>query len=627
MKKLMICALVLVFAVSGAYAAKSTFTFPVIDMPADSSSSPDSFGYTWVDNDNGGSPVYNWIDISRIGIQVEGLGDDNAVGPFNIGFDFPFYWYYVDHLWIGSNGYISFSSDANYSQAFPMIPSTILPNDLLCPLASDLDFTSPYGQNLCYYYSNSVDTFIVSWIAVAEWNNPYEDTRHTFQLILCTTDSSITFQYGEQVGDFMNTDGNCQIGIEDLVGRTGLRYMYNRMPTERMPHDSLVIRIHAEPDPGFIFHDVGVSGVMNETSGGIFAPLNQDMTVKALIKNYGTVAEENIKVTSEIKMGYLRVYVDTAYIENLGSGEEVWVEYDDTYAPDQIDVYSIIFKTTLTGDQFYYNNSDTTELRAYTFPMTFGYADTASGGYTSWIGGGGGFANEFVMPEPVRVTGISVDFSSDATSPCYFYILPADENGNPDEGDILWGDTLTVYNSGGWYNINLQEPIDFQAGEKFFVSLLHGGEGIGQGVDTYRSYYNPLSNRGWENTGLYATSRDRSAQDICISFIGEEGVVGIDDNVNVLPISFDLNQNYPNPFNARTEIGFYLAERSEVTFDVYNIVGQKIKTLKNGLFEAGSHTVIWDGTNDTGDIVSSGVYFYRLTAGDNSQTKKMVMLK
>ena len=116
MKKLFISALVLAFAVSGAFAANSTFTLPILPQPCDSGALPDDYGYTWVDNDNGGSPVYNWVDITGTGVLVEGLADDNAVGPFNIGFDFPFYWYMVDHFYIGSNGYISFSSDANYSQ-------------------------------------------------------------------------------------------------------------------------------------------------------------------------------------------------------------------------------------------------------------------------------------------------------------------------------------------------------------------------------------------------------------------------------------------------------------------------------------------------------------------------------
>ncbi|OQX92692.1 MAG: hypothetical protein B6D58_01695 [candidate division Zixibacteria bacterium 4484_95] len=624
MKKLMICALVMVFAVSGAYAAKSSFIFPVINMPTDSSSSPDSFGYTWVDNDNGGSPVYNWLDITEIGVQVEGLMDDNTVGPIDLGFDFPFYWYFVDHLWIGSNGYISFSSDANYSQNFPMIPSPILPNDLVCPLASDIDFTSPYGEKLCYYYTNDVDSFVVSWIDVPEWNDPPQNTSHTFQMILCAADSSITFQYGPQVGNFQNPDGACQIGIEDLVGRTGLRYMYNRLPQERMPHDSLTIRIHPEPNPDFVFHDVGVAGGMNETSGGIFAPVGQDMYVRALIKNYGTVDEENIKVTSEIKRGYLRVYADTVFIESMEPGEEVWVEFNDTYIPDEIDIYSIIFKTTLTGDQFYSNNRDTTELRSYTLPMTLGYADSATGNYTWWIGGTGtGFANEFVMPEPVTVTGVSINYmTSGSTQRSYFYVIPADEYGNPDEANTLWGDTVTTFNPGGWYTVNIPEPINIQAGEKFFVSHISGVDSIGTGMDTDM----PLSNRGWENTGSYAPSRDRSNQDICISVVCDVGV-GIDDKETSLPTSFNLNQNYPNPFNARTELGFYLAEKSEVAFDIYNIVGQKIKTLKKGMLEAGFYTVTWDGTNNNGEVVSSGVYFYRLTAGDKTQTKKMVMLK
>lgn len=510
--------ILIVFTVDSVSAAINTFSLPITPIPADSSPQPDNFGYTWVDSDNDGNPVYNWIDITGIGTPVEGLMDDNAVGPFNIGFDFPFYWYYVDHLWIGSNGYISFSSDANYSQNFPMIPSPTLPNDLVCPLASDLDFTSPYGDNLCYYYSNNIDTFIVSWIGVAEWNAPPTDTRHTFQLILDVADSSITFQYGEQVGDFQNPNGACQIGIEDLVGQTGLCYMHNRMPPERMPHDSLVIRIHPDPDPDFVFHDVGVEGGLNETSGGVFTPLNQDMQIRALIKNYGTVAEEDITVTVEIKRGYLRVYSDTSAIDHIESGEEVWVEFDSAFIPDLVDVYSVIFKTTLIEDQFYYNNRDTTELRSYVLPMTLGYADTAYS-YSYWIGGDGGWANEFIMPEAIHVTDITANFQSNGVYPCYFYILPVDEEENPDEENILWGDTVTVDNTGGWYTITLDQPINFWAYEKFFVTMLSGGEGNLQGFDPLR----PLSNRGWEYTGSYAPSRDRSQHDICISLICNVG--------------------------------------------------------------------------------------------------------
>ena len=72
---------------------------------------PDSLGYVWEDNDNGGGPIYEWIDITSIGIQVTGLADDNTVGPVGMGFDFPYYGYTVNQMWIGSNGCIPFSSN------------------------------------------------------------------------------------------------------------------------------------------------------------------------------------------------------------------------------------------------------------------------------------------------------------------------------------------------------------------------------------------------------------------------------------------------------------------------------------------------------------------------------------
>jgi hypothetical protein len=172
MKKLMICAVVLLMAAVSASAARHSFMTPLTPVACDTSARPDSFGYAWVDNDNGGSPVYNWIDITTRGVQVMGLQDDNVAGPFNLGFNFPYYWYYVNHLYIGSNGYISFSSNANYSQDFAVIPSPTQPNDIVAPLAGDLDFTRTSSNPRCFYYTNNVDTFIVSWLNVREWPVP-----------------------------------------------------------------------------------------------------------------------------------------------------------------------------------------------------------------------------------------------------------------------------------------------------------------------------------------------------------------------------------------------------------------------------------------------------------------------
>lgn len=94
-----------------------------------------------------------------------------------------------------------------------------------------------------------------------------------------------------------------------------------------------------------------------------------------------------------------------------------------------------------------------------------------------------------------------------------------------------------------------------------------------------------------------------------------------------LPTEFRLDQNYPNPFNPDTRIGFSLPRQSDVTLEVFSLLGQLVATLHQGSVESGYHVLGWDGTDDSGSPVATGVYFYRLTAGDFVQTKKMVLLK
>jgi subtilisin family serine protease len=94
-----------------------------------------------------------------------------------------------------------------------------------------------------------------------------------------------------------------------------------------------------------------------------------------------------------------------------------------------------------------------------------------------------------------------------------------------------------------------------------------------------------------------------------------------------VPAEFSLYQNYPNPFNPGTTISFYLPERSDVNLSIFNILGEKVKTLYCGDMAAGSHSMTWNGTNDAGNAVSTGVYLYKMTAGEKSVTKKMSLLK
>ena len=95
----------------------------------------------------------------------------------------------------------------------------------------------------------------------------------------------------------------------------------------------------------------------------------------------------------------------------------------------------------------------------------------------------------------------------------------------------------------------------------------------------------------------------------------------------LLPSRPDLEQNYPNPFNPTTVIPFALPAGKEVDLAIYNVLGQKIRTLVKGPIAAGYHTLIWNGRNDAGHQVSSGVYFYLLETGQFRQTRKMLLVK
>jgi hypothetical protein len=95
----------------------------------------------------------------------------------------------------------------------------------------------------------------------------------------------------------------------------------------------------------------------------------------------------------------------------------------------------------------------------------------------------------------------------------------------------------------------------------------------------------------------------------------------------MIPADFVLYQNSPNPFNPVTEISFALPVASNVILDVFNIAGQKVATIADGYYEAGDHTVIWNGESDNNLSVASGVYLYRMKAGVFVDTKKMMLLK
>ena len=98
-------------------------------------------------------------------------------------------------------------------------------------------------------------------------------------------------------------------------------------------------------------------------------------------------------------------------------------------------------------------------------------------------------------------------------------------------------------------------------------------------------------------------------------------------DIKMIPNSFALKQNYPNPFNPTTKINYEIPQSAFVELVVFNLIGQMIKVLNSTFQQPGYYSINWDGKNDNGVSVPSGVYFYTISSKSFQKTKKMLYLK
>ena len=171
----------------------------------------------------------------------------------------------------------------------------------------------------------------------------------------------------------------------------------------------------------------------------------------------------------------------------------------------------------------------------------------------------------------------------------------------------------------------------YTLGQGFFIDDVFPIEGFANNVVlasdiTDMSYH--IDYR--ENGTYYYEVRAQDAQDQWSGFSNREEAiiarVGIDDQAQI-PTEFNLAQNYPNPFNAQTSIAFALASPGMVKLEVFDITGRLVRKLIDSDMSAGNHSIIWDGKNDSQTVVSTGVYFYKLSTPEKSETRSMMLLK
>ncbi len=179
---------------------------------------------------------------------------------------------------------------------------------------------------------------------------------------------------------------------------------------------------------------------------------------------------------------------------------------------------------------------------------------------------------------------------------------------------------------------DMLKDIDPSASANFMY--VYGGEVQGiaglEYSDDYRLVFWGFGFEGVTSLSPVVSTRYEVMQKI-LDFLENGIVTDAEDEEEIaeqVPREFALAQNYPNPFNPETRISYQLnRSMDKVNLKVYNILGQEIKTLVNEPQDAGFYEVLWDSTDDSGNPVATGIYFYRLQAEDLTETKKMVLLK
>ena len=108
---------------------------------------------------------------------------------------------------------------------------------------------------------------------------------------------------------------------------------------------------------------------------------------------------------------------------------------------------------------------------------------------------------------------------------------------------------------------------------------------------------------------------------------GDPNTAVLEDYSASLPNTFTLHRNHPNPFNSGTVIRFALPQAEEVELSVFNLAGQKVATLVQGVRQMGSYAIHWDGKGDAGKALATGIYLYQLKTGERVETKKLMLLR
>jgi hypothetical protein len=583
----------------------SDLTYSVANRP-ESASPPDGFGHVWFDSDKPGGPVFDWVDVSASGTPIFDVEtDDGNAGPFPVGFSFPFYGNTFTEFQICSNGWLSFTNtQANFSnQALPTANSTV-PENLLAVLWDDLVFDPSIGSSA--YYHHDGNRLVVQFNDLRrfdEMNPPY----YSFEVLLYPN-GDIVYQY-LSVG---NDGESATVGIQNAARDDGFQVVHNGPYL----HPNLAVRFTVpaawlgfSPADGTVApgtcQDVDV--IMDASSlgagdytGEIFIASNDPQEPAALggaLFHVGSVDPEDCEVSP-----------GTLNAASHGRWINADVELPSLYDPADVVLSTVLMQGTIPADSTFDVIDD---YNANGIPdRTFKFDRTA-----------------FIMTLPEEQEKVEVVVTGEIRNTIYFTCRDSMRIVRP---KILSPDGGEKLLAGAFHEIRWSVPLgwDGTTADLYFSSDQTSWNLMASDI-AGNSYLWEVPAQATETAAIKVEIHDEYGM---LGFDASDGTFAISTVVtsvgpDPIPGAYALLQNMPNPFSGTTTIRYDLPAEADVTISIFDVSGRSVRRLVERSMPPGRHQTVWNGRNNAGQKVASGIYFYRMRAPQHQETKRLFLLR
>lgn len=544
---------------------------------------PDQFGYTWKDSNEPGGPSYQWWDITQVGTQLNGFGDDNFIGPISLGNLYPYYWYTVSKCWVGSNGYISFGP-GNLAANFPAIPNPTGVNNYITGHMADLTFLGNNNPGKVFFYANA-DSFCIEYQNVPYWSPsaPGYTGSNTFEIIMNRADSTITVNFMSCTG---LSQSNFSTGIENVSGNMGLQ------PLTYQPPANYTIRYYYPPNPTYLVVDASVSWNGNDDNGAIFVPNNSGpYPLWTEIMNQGNVSLPQLDVTGKVTNLNGNVLVSGMYQvpPGLPPGQPMLINFPSTqYSPTTtgtkryVTTIAPVFMDSIPVNDSIIQEIVVIDTTQQTMLLTYTNNHTNPVlGSISWNGGQGG-VGVFIAPPsyPARIVSTNFVVASAPASGVAFYAKVFDDDGpNGTPGTLLdsvpvMGQNIIPYQL---ITVPLSSPVTINSGGVYIEWQMASTL-----VSIATDLTPPFSRQSYEVFSVYwSTYRDYQFTDFFIgcdyqkAFPEDVGVTSIVSPTNNATITGPTNvscwiENYANhPDNYNIAVHYKLTNNPTIVTQSY----------------------------------------------------------